>query len=109
MNKYNIYQDRNQDLFRLFEQAGNHSKLMCVPIDYAKKDHMVMFCNGYGDILRKPFPKTNSQGRLQDAWQVGSASRRHDERSMDFFNRLGREHYLLRFDILRFDILRFKL
>jgi hypothetical protein len=25
--------------------------VMCVPIDYAKKDHVVMFCNGYGDIL----------------------------------------------------------
>ena len=33
---------------------------MCVPIDYAKKDHIVMFCNGYGDILRKPFSVNNS-------------------------------------------------
>jgi len=33
---------------------------MCVPMDYAKKDHVVMFCNGNGDILRKPFPVKNS-------------------------------------------------
>ena len=33
---------------------------MCVPIDYAKKDHVVMFCNGHGDILRKPFSVNNS-------------------------------------------------
>jgi len=33
---------------------------MCVPIDYAKKDHTEMFCNGYGDILRKPFSIKNS-------------------------------------------------
>jgi len=33
---------------------------MCVPIDYAKKDHVVMFCNGYGDILRKPFSVKNT-------------------------------------------------
>jgi len=29
-------------------------------MDYAKKDHMVMFCNGNGKILRKPFSIKNS-------------------------------------------------
>jgi transposase len=29
-------------------------------MDYAKKHHVVMFCNGNGDILRKPFPVQNS-------------------------------------------------
>jgi len=47
-------------LLRLFEEAGNNSKIMCVPIDYAKKDNVVMFCNGYGDVLRKPFSVKNS-------------------------------------------------
>ena len=56
MKKRSIYVNRSQELLSLFEQAGSGSKLMCVPIDYAKKDHVVMFCNGYGDILRKPFP-----------------------------------------------------
>ena len=60
MKKRNIYQNRSQELFQLFEQAGSNSKVMCVPIDYAKKDHMVMFCNGYGDIVRKPFSVKNS-------------------------------------------------
>jgi len=35
----------------LFEEAGKNEKIICVPIDYAKKDHIVMFCNGYGHIL----------------------------------------------------------
>ena len=61
MKKRNIYQNRSQELLSLFEQAGNSSKVMCIPIDFAKKDHMVMFCNGYGDILRKPFSVKNSQ------------------------------------------------
>lgn len=60
MKKRNIYQNRSQELFLLFEQAGNNSKVMCIPIDYAKKDHVVMFCNGYGDIVRKPFNVKNS-------------------------------------------------
>ena len=61
MKKRNIYQNRSQELLSLFEEAGNSAKVMCVPMDYAKKDHVVMFCNGYGDILRKPFSVKNSR------------------------------------------------
>ncbi len=60
MKKRNIYQNRSQELLRLFEDAGNSAKVMCVPMDFAKKDHVVMFCNGYGDIVRKPFSVKNS-------------------------------------------------
>lgn len=60
MKKKTIYTNQSQELLHLFEEAGNNSKIMCVPIDYAKKDHVVMFCNGYGDILRKPFSVKNS-------------------------------------------------
>jgi transposase len=60
MKKKTIYTNQSQELLRLFEEAGNNSKIMCVPMDYAKKDHMVMFCNGYGHILRKPFSVKNS-------------------------------------------------
>ena len=60
MNKSNIYQDQSQELFQIFEQAGHNSNVMCIPIDYAKKEHVVMFCNGYGDIVRKPFNVKNT-------------------------------------------------
>jgi transposase len=60
MKKRNIYQNRSQELLHLFEAAGSSAKVMCVPIDFAKKDHVAMFCNGYGDILRKPFSIKNS-------------------------------------------------
>jgi len=60
MKKKNIYVNQSQELLTLFEEAGNSAKIMCVPIDYAKKDHVVMFCNGYGDILRKPFSVKNT-------------------------------------------------
>ena len=60
MKKHSIYQNQSQELLSLFEQAADNAKVMCVPIDYAKKDHVVMFCNGYGDILRKPFSVKNS-------------------------------------------------
>ena len=60
MKKRNIYQNQSQELLSLFEEAGSSSKVMCIPMDYAKKDHLVMFCNGHGDILRKPFSVKNS-------------------------------------------------
>jgi transposase len=60
LKKRNIFQNQSQEILALFEMAGNRSKVMCVPIDYAKKDHVVMFCNGNGKILRKPFSVKNS-------------------------------------------------
>jgi transposase len=60
MKKRNIYQNQSQELLTLFEKAGNSAKVMCVPIDYAKNDHVVMFCNGHGHIVRKPFSVKNS-------------------------------------------------
>ena len=60
MKKRTIYANQSQELLSLFEEAGIGAKVMCVPIDYAKKDHVVMFCNGHGDIVRKPFSLKNS-------------------------------------------------
>ena len=60
MKRKTIYSNQSQELLRLFEEAGSGEKVMCVPIDYAKKDHMVMFCNGHGRIFKKPFFVKNS-------------------------------------------------
>ena len=60
MKTPSIYPQRSQELLSLFEGAGNNSKVMCIPIDYAKKDHLVMFCNGNGQVLRKPFSVNNT-------------------------------------------------
>ncbi len=60
MKKRNIFQNQSQEILTLFESAKDRSKVMCIPMDYAKKDHVVMFCNGNGKILRKPFSIKNS-------------------------------------------------
>ena len=50
---------------------------MCIPMDYAKKDHVVMFCSGNGDILRKPFSVKNSlEGKNYLVDQVKKSCRR---------------------------------
>ena len=80
MKKRNIYQNRSQELLSLFEKAGNSAKVMCVPIDFAKKDHVVMFCNGYGDILRKPFSVKNSPDGVK--YLVDQATRSRQRRGI---------------------------
>ena len=61
MGKRTIYQAQSQDLRNLFEDAGHPSKIMCVPLDYAKASHTALLCNGTGEYLRKPFTVHNSQ------------------------------------------------
>jgi len=87
MKKRTIYANQSQELLGIFERAGNSAKVLCVPIDYAKKDHVVMFCNGYGDILRKPFPVKNTpEGIKYLIDQVSRSCRHHkiDEKHVFF-------------------------
>ena len=56
MKKPNIYQNQSQALLHLFEEAGSSEKVMCVPMDYAKNDHLVMFCNGHGQTSYQLWP-----------------------------------------------------
>ena len=65
MKKRTIYQNQSQELLHLFEAAGSGAKVMCVPMDYAKKDHLAMLCNGHGAILRKPFSVKNSPDGIE--------------------------------------------
>ena len=60
MKKRTIFQQQSQELMQIYEEAGNSKKVLVVAMDYAKKEHTVMFCNGNGDILRKPFGVWNN-------------------------------------------------
>lgn len=86
MKKRNIYQQQCQDLMRVFEEAGTNKKVLVVPIDYAKKEHTVMFCNGDGDILRKPFGVWNTpEGVSYLAEQVHKGCNYHKIRTKHVF------------------------
>ena len=37
MKKRTIYSEQSQELHKLFEEAGTNEKVICVPMDYAKK------------------------------------------------------------------------
>ena len=41
MKKRNIYRNQSQEILSIFESAEDRDKIMCIPMDYAKKDHVV--------------------------------------------------------------------
>ncbi len=55
-----IYRNQNPLLRTLFERAADPRKVLCVALDYAKRKHVALCCDGNGDILRKPFAIDNS-------------------------------------------------
>ena len=55
-----IYSNCNPQLLRIFEQAGHPAKVLCVALDYAKAQHMALFCNGVGDLLKSVFAVDNT-------------------------------------------------
>lgn len=49
----------------ILEQADSPARVLCVALDFAKAKHVVLFCNGFGDILKKPFPVENSPAGVE--------------------------------------------
>jgi len=50
-----IFQRKNPAIEKLFAAAGSAKKVMCIPIDYAKRQHTALACNGEGMTLRGAF------------------------------------------------------
>lgn len=55
-----IFQRSNPAILELFKKAGSPEKVLCIPIDYAKREHMALACNGEGLQLRGPFVVHNN-------------------------------------------------
>ncbi len=78
MKKRTIFQQQSQELMCIFEEAGTNKKVLVVAMDYAKKDHTIMFCNGNGDVLRKSFSVKNTpEGADYLVEQVGKTRAYH--------------------------------
>jgi len=65
MNSTLVFKQRNQDIVRIFERAGNPAKVACVIFDYAKASHKVLICDGNGRSLKEPFDVENSPAGLE--------------------------------------------
>jgi transposase len=64
-NAPSIFAKQHPKIRQILEQAGSPAKAMCVAMDYAKAKHVALFCNGFGDILKKAFPVDNSAAGLE--------------------------------------------
>ncbi len=64
-NSTSIYSKQNPKIHAILEHAGDSRKVLAVALDYAKRKHMALFCNGLGDVLKKPFPVENSKPGLK--------------------------------------------
>ncbi len=51
MIQKSIYPDRSQETINFFSQGVIPEKLLIIPIDFAKSDHLVHFCRGTGEFL----------------------------------------------------------
>ncbi len=81
-----IYAKPNPDLRNLFAQVGDPRQVLCAPIDYAKTKHTVLFCNGLGDLLKKPFTVENSpQGLAELLAQLHTTCRHHHLKTQHAF------------------------
>jgi transposase len=55
-----IFQRSNPAIEKIFADAGSPRKVMCIPIDYAKRQHTALVCNGEGMQLRGAFNVHNT-------------------------------------------------
>jgi len=71
-----IFQRKNPAIEKLFQNAGSPKKVMCIPIDYAKRQHTALVCNGEGSQLRGPFNIHNNPAGIEFLEEVIAGLRR---------------------------------
>ncbi len=47
-----VYRNQNALIRAVFERVGDTRKVLCVALDYAKRKHVALICDGNGDILK---------------------------------------------------------
>jgi transposase len=55
-----VYRNQNTLVRAVFERAGDARKVLCVALDYAKRKHVALICDGHGDVLKASFPVENN-------------------------------------------------
>ena len=75
--KQSVYRNQNSLIRALFERAGNSRKVLCVALDYAKRKHVALICEGNGDVLKSSFPVENNAAGIEHLLEEISATARH--------------------------------
>ena len=81
-----IFQRANPAIQKLFADAPSPKKIMCIPIDYAKRQHTALVCNGEGHQLRGAFYIHNNPAGIDFLDQiVAGLCRKHSIRKQHVF------------------------
>lgn len=72
-----VYRNQNSLIRTLFERAGDARKVLCVALDYAKRKHLALICDGNGDVLKSSFPVENNTAGIEHLPKEISATARH--------------------------------
>lgn len=72
-----VYRNQNSLIRTLFERAGDARKVLCVALDYAKRKHLALICDGNGDVLKSSFPVENNTAGIEYLLKEISATARH--------------------------------
>lgn len=56
-----VYRNQSDRLRAIFSSAKSLTKILCVALDFAKRKHVALVCDGTGDILKDSFPVHNNQ------------------------------------------------
>ena len=72
-----VYRNQNAIVRAIFERAGDARKVLCVALDYAKRKHVALICDGHGDILKAAFPvENNAAGIVHLIKEISATARR---------------------------------
>ncbi len=72
-----VYRNQNALVRTVFERAGDSRKVLCVALDYAKRKHLALICDGQGDVLKAPFPvENNAEGIDHLIKEISATARR---------------------------------
>lgn len=71
-----VYRNQNALVRSVFERAGDTRKVLCVALDYAKRKHVALICDGNGDVLKNSFPVENNAAGIAHLIQEISATAR---------------------------------
>ena len=71
-----VYRNQNSLVRAVFERAGDARKVLCVALDYAKRKHVALICDGHGDVLKAAFPVDNNATGIAHLIQEISATAR---------------------------------
>jgi hypothetical protein len=94
-----VYRNQSILIRALFERAGDPRKVLCVSLDYAKRKHLALVCDGHGDILKAAFPVENNPAGIAFLIEQISATarRRNIPQNQIFFGGEDQASYVANF------------